>query len=142
MTEETKTTFSVVARNQEETSRVIERLYEVIQPETVFSKPKKVGDYTIITASEVTVGVGAGYGYGSYSPSDEEAENRETEEETAVGEGGGGGGGGLATGRPVAVISVGPEGVNIQPVLDRTKFGIALVSAVGSMFLALSRMKK
>lgn len=142
MTEETKTTFSVVARNQEETNRVIERLYEVVQPETVFSKPKKVGDYTIITASEVTVGVGAGYGAGTYSPDGEDPDSQEAGEETPMGEGGGGGGGGIATGRPVAVISVGPEGVSIQPVLDRTKFGIAIVSAVGSMFLALSRMKK
>ena len=51
-------------------------------------------------------------------------------------------GGGMSTGRPVAVISVGPEGVTVHPVIDRTKLGIALLSAVGSMFLAINRFSK
>jgi hypothetical protein len=47
----------------------------------------------------------------------------------------------MAAGRPVAVVSVGPEGVQVHPIIDRTKLGIALFSAVGSMLLAIGRMK-
>ena len=50
MTEETKSTFTTSVHNQAEVTRLTERLFEVIQPETVFSKPKKAGEYTLITA--------------------------------------------------------------------------------------------
>lgn len=143
MTEENKPTFTASVHNQEEVSRLTERLFEVIQPETVFSKPRRTGEYTLITASEVGIGLGSGYGVGSYTPSlPEESAEENVEIEVEGGAGGGGGGGGMATGRPVAVISVGPEGVTVQPVIDRTKLGIALLSAVGSMFLAISRFNK
>jgi uncharacterized spore protein YtfJ len=143
MTEETKSTFTTSVHNQAEVTRLTERLFEVVQPETVFSKPKKAGEYTLITASEVVTGLGSGYGFGHFSPplpSQEPGEDLEIEIEG--GEGGGGGGGGMSSGRPVAVISVGPEGVAVHPVIDRTKLGIALLSAVGSMFLAINRFSK
>ena len=146
MTEENSPMFTTSIESQEENNRLIERLYDVVDPETVFSKPKKSGEYTVITASEVVVGLGSGYGYGSGSfspPMDERAGDKENVEiEIQAGSGGGGGGGGMASGRPVAVISVGPDGVVVHPVIDRTKLGIALLSAVGSMFLAISRFKK
>ncbi|MEJ2758396.1 MAG: spore germination protein GerW family protein, partial [Anaerolineales bacterium] len=90
----------------------------------------KSGEYTVITASEVTIGLGSGYGYG---------EKTQGQPDNA---GGGGGGGGMAAGRPVAVVSVGPDGVQVLPIIDRTKLGIALFSAVGSMLLAVARSKK
>lgn len=150
MSEETSAVFTANVKNQEEVTQLMERLFEVVDPETVFSKPKKVGEYTLITASEVIVGLGAGYGYGygHYSPSQEgnaeENENveMEIEIEGGAGGGGGGGGGGMSSGRPVAVISVGPEGVVVHPVIDRTKLGIALISAIGSMYLAFNRFGK
>lgn len=150
MPEETQAIFTANVKNQEEVTRLTERLYEVIEPDTVFSKPKKVGEYTLITASEVMVGLGAGHGYGfGYgditSPEEEvSAEDVEVEIESGSGAGGigGGGGGGMSSGRPVAVVSVGPDGVAIHPVIDRTKLGIALISAIGSMFLAFSRFNK
>ena len=146
MTEENKSTFTTVVHNQEEVTRLTERLFEVTQPGTVFSKPQKAGEYTLITASEVATGLGSGYGFGNWTPpvlADTEEENVEIEiEGNPSGIGGGGGGGGMSTGRPVAVISVGPEGVVIHPVIDKTKLGIALLSAVGSMFLAINRFNK
>jgi uncharacterized spore protein YtfJ len=143
MTEETKSTFSTSVRNQEEVTRLTERLFEVIQPETVFSKPKKAGEYTLITASEVVTGLGSGYGFGNFAPPvPVKNPGEDIDIEIEGGEGGGGGGGGMSTGRPVAVISVGPEGVTVHPVIDRTKLGIALLSAVGSMFLAINRFSK
>lgn len=80
------------------------------------SAPITSGDYTIITASEVSAGIGFGYGLGggvgpkpSEGETTSEAEAQETQEQPS-GFGGGGGGGGAAMARPVAVISVGPQG--------------------------------
>ncbi|MBN2045739.1 MAG: hypothetical protein JW757_12005 [Anaerolineales bacterium] len=143
MTEENKSTFTTSIHNQEEVTRLTERLFEVVQPDTVFSKPKRTGEYTLITASEVVTGLGSGYGFGSYTPPLPEGSLKEDVEiEMEGGTGGGGGGGGMATGRPVAVISVGPDGVTVHPVIDRTKLGIALLSAIGSMFLAINRFNR
>ena len=149
MSEETSAAFTANVKNQEEVTQLTERLFEVVDPETVFSKPRKIGEYTLITASEVIVGLGAGYGYGygHYSPSGEESveENENVDMEIEIegaGGGGGGGGGGMSSGRPVAVVSVGPEGVAVHPVIDRTKLGIALISAMCSMFLAFNRFGK
>ena len=87
--------------------------------------------------------MGSGYGFGTFSPPLPDQEpGEDLEIEIEGGEGGGGGGGGMSSGRPVAVISVGPEGVVVHPVIDRTKLGIALLSAVGSMFLAINRFNK
>ena len=147
MTEENSPLFTTSIENQEENNRLIERLYEVVDPETVFSKPQKAGDYTLITASEIVVGLGSGYGYGSgsFTPSVDEETGDEKDVEIEIhagsGTGGVGGGGGMSSGRPVAVISVGPDGVAVHPVIDRTKLGIAILSTVGSMFLAISRYR-
>ncbi|MFN2144329.1 MAG: spore germination protein GerW family protein [Anaerolineales bacterium] len=130
MSEENAPFFSVSVKNHDEVTRLTERLYEVTEPGAVFSKPTKSGEYTLITASEVTIGLGSGYGFG---------EKTQGQPDNA---GGGGGGGGMAAGRPVAVVSVGPEGVQVHPILDRTKLGIALFSAVGSMLMAMARSKK
>jgi hypothetical protein len=95
--------------------------------------------------------MGSGYGFGiNLFPLLEEVEEEDIKDEDIEIElegdsgatGGGGGGGGVAAARPVAVISVGPEGVGVHPVIDKTKLGIAILSAVGSMFLAMNRFKK
>ncbi len=141
MSEENNFVFHTTITSQEQSNQLTERLFEVAQPETVFGKPTRSGEYTLITASEVMVGVGSGYGVGTYNPGTENLAD-ETAEEDEVLSSGGGGGGGFSSGRPVAVVSVGPEGVQVHPVVDRTKLGIAFLSAVGSMLLAFGRMKK
>lgn len=123
---------------------LVERLFEVTKPGAVFSEPVAAGEYTVITASEVSVGVGSGFGVGGgsrmgESDSEEQATSPGGE---ATGVGGGGGGGGWAGGRPVAIISVGPAGVQIIPVFDRTKIGLALLTTLGSMFVFMNRMRR
>jgi len=59
-----------------------------------------------------------------------------------AGMGGGGGGGGGASGRPVAVISVTEEGVQVEPVVDATKIALAFFTTLGSMFFMLTKMRK
>lgn len=88
------------------------------EPGTIFSKPEPVGDSLMFTASawERAGGFGFGSGYG-----------------TAEGEpsgGSGGGGGGASQGRPVAVIRVSPDGIQVKPVLDFTKIGVTVVLAI------------
>jgi len=142
MEEQTNPVFQTTIENQEQSNELTARLLEVAEPGVVFSEPVQSGAYTVITASEVAVGLGSGFGFGSGSYEPREGETISVEIETVDGGGGGGGGGGYSSGRPVAVISIGPDGVRVEPVLDRTKLGIALITAVGSMLLAIGRMKR
>ena len=120
--------------SQEQSQRVLQDLIAAAQARSVFGEPVTHGEYAVITASEVTEGLGFGFGMGSGSSSaavDEESE--------ASGGGGGGGGGGGASGRPVAVISIGPHGVSVTPVMDRTNIGLAFITMLGGVFLMLRR---
>jgi uncharacterized spore protein YtfJ len=133
----------LAARNQERAAEVMEKLFSVANSRTVFGEPVTQGDYTLITASEVSVGAGYGFGLGGGSGSgpageDDGASPGETSEGTGMGGGGGGGGGSMA--RPVAVISVGPSGVRVEPVVDPTKIALAFFTALGAMALTLRKM--
>jgi uncharacterized spore protein YtfJ len=96
------------------------------------------------------VGFGGGGGNGPMMPAETPAEaSNETlaeppEEEGVVpsGVGYGGGGGGVTLGRPVAVITIGPDGVNVEPIVDATKIAIALFTTIGAMALMFSRMAR
>jgi uncharacterized spore protein YtfJ len=86
-----------------------------------------------------------GYGYGAgggVEAADESAAEEETAEEAQSGFGAGGGGGGVSGSRPVAAISIGPEGVCVQPVVDATKIALAFVTALGALFMMGNRMKR
>jgi uncharacterized spore protein YtfJ len=150
--------------NQEQSIALLEKLVAVARPESVFGEPTQVEGRTIITASEVNVGLGVGFGFGGGTTSgraEEEKRHRGRSsaprervdlEEMAPGEGeaegedagmgGGGGGGGGASGRPVAIISVSEEGVQVEPVVDATKIALAFFTALGSMFFMLTKMRK
>src|SRR5689334_15802517 len=80
------------------------------KPGVVFSPPVESNGYTVITASEVMGGGGFGMGAGGAT-------------HEAGGTGSGAGGGGGAVSRPVAVISIGPNGVEVKPIVDVTKLG-------------------
>jgi uncharacterized spore protein YtfJ len=92
-------------------------LFGEAEPGTIFSKPETVGAGLVFTASawERAGGFGFGSGYGS------------ADGDASVGSGGGGGG--ASQGRPVAVIRVSPDGIQVKPVLDFTKIGITVVMA-------------
>ena len=151
MSEEFDKVVATTERNQDTAAGVVEKLFDVAQPSSVYSEPVTAGDHTLITASEVSVGmgfglgVGGGEGRGGPRPRIDEDEPAEEEPEMqgeGVGLGGGGGGGGAAMARPVAVISVGPNGVQVEPVVDPTKIAIAFFTTLGSMFFMLSRMRR
>jgi len=99
----------------------LQALFGIASPATVFSEPERLGDDLVITAASWERAGGFGFGGGS---------------RTDIGGGGdgggGGGGGGASVGRPVAVITVGAEGIRVEPVIDLTKLAItALLSALG-----------
>lgn len=123
----------------------------------VYSEPVEKGDTLVIIAAEVMAGFGFGLGGGGGSGSSGGAASKAegaaappAAGSTAggspagggAGVGAGGGGGGQAFARPVAVISVGPQGVLVQPVVDITKIGLAAITAFGFMIATLARFRR
>jgi uncharacterized spore protein YtfJ len=140
MSEKLDDIFVTAVKTQEQSKEVVERLFDVARPEAVYSPPVTAGDYTVITASEVSVGMGFGYGIGGGTAPDEDEPMTQAGEMGGVG--GGGGGGGFSMGRPVAVISISSVGVRVEPVRDVTKIGLALLTTAGAMLMMLSRMRR
>jgi len=148
MSDEFDKVVATAEKSQARAAEVVEKLFDVARPGSVYAEPVSIGEHTLITASEVSVGMGFGFGIGGgqgqCGPSRKmgEDEGEAEVEGEGNGMGGGGGGGGASLARPVAVISVGPEGVNVEPVVDATKIAIALFTTLGSMFFMLSRMRR
>ena len=117
----------------ESAERMAERIFAAAQPGAVYSEAVTAGSYTVITASEVTAGGGFGFGQG-HGPTDTGQES----ERAPSGAGGGGGGGSM--GRPVAVITIGPDGVAVKPVVDATKIVLGALTAWGAVAAAAIRM--
>ncbi|MCP4420669.1 MAG: hypothetical protein GY805_29020 [Chloroflexi bacterium] len=118
--------------DQESANALIGRLFDLTKPDVVYGQPIVVGEHTIITASEYMAGMGVGYGGGG---------GLDEREENESGGYGGGGGGGSTLARPVATIIVSPSGVRVEPIVDVTKIAITMVTALGTMALALRKMK-
>lgn len=112
-------------------TRVVEALTGILgdsASSNLVSAAEKIGDAAFVSlfAWERAGGFGIGGGEGG-------------EPGGSTGFGAGGGGGGASQGRPVAVVRVSPDGVEVKPVIDFTKVGItALLSAIG-LWRALRR---
>jgi uncharacterized spore protein YtfJ len=122
--------------NQEQANTLMDMLFRAARPESLYSPPVVQGDYAVIIASEVAGGMGYGFGGGGGIGTPTEGEAAEG------GAGGGGGGGGSIMGRPVAAISVGPDGVHVQPIVDVTKIAIAFFTTFATIFLTIGRIKR
>ena len=110
---------------------VVESLTAVFgeaSPGTIFSAPKELGETLIVTAVAWERAGGFGFGSGTGASGDDE-----------TGSGSGGGGGGASQGRPVAVIRIGPGGVEVKPVIDFTKVGITIFLSSLGIWRALRR---
>jgi uncharacterized spore protein YtfJ len=132
----------------ERKAQTMERLLSAADATKVFSQPVTSGDYTVITAAEVGGGGGFGSGMGMGAPhgrrrrdaaQDEQAVDQEG---LATGAGIGGGGGGGSMGRPVSTIIIGPDGVEVRPVLDVTKLTLAALTAFGTAGALAVKMLK
>jgi uncharacterized spore protein YtfJ len=146
MSEEFNEVMATAVKNQEQAAGLMEKLFAVAQPGAVYGEPVTAEGYTVITASEVSVGMGFGYGIGGGSggsrcqQTESEDECQDQGGESGIGVGGGGGGGSIS--RPVATITISQEGVRIDPIVDITKIGLAFFTTIGSMFFMLSKMRK
>lgn len=115
-----------------------DKVFAAAQPGAVFGAPVVSGAYTVITASEVAAGGGFGSGHGTGTKPGARAAEASA---MAQGEGGGSGGGGGASARPIAVITIGPEGVTVKPIVDVTKIALAGITAWGAMLAMLLRLR-
>jgi uncharacterized spore protein YtfJ len=113
---------------------LLSKLTEAASPDAVFGKPIQQGDITVITANAITAGVG--YGIGGSLHGRSKVDNEDYQEVN-----GGGGGGGSTRARPVAIISIGPEGVKVVPIIDITRICLAFFSMFGALFIARKKMK-
>ncbi len=104
----------------------MQTLIESAAAARVFGEPVQTGDRVVIPAAEIWVGLGFGFGSGA---------GREASPEGNGAVPASGGGGGSMNARPVALIEVGPDGVTIHPVIDRTRLSLAaMVTAVFALF--------
>ncbi len=141
-------------RADERGSRVLEELVATASADRVFGEPVVAGERTVITAAEVRTGLGFGHGLASgrmgrrrkaAEAGDEQGVvswARGTHKGSRGGPQGGGGGGGQAGGRPVAVITIDPDGVHVQPVVDRTKIVVTALGALGAIGMTLLRLRR
>jgi len=122
---------------------MIDKIYAAAQPGAVFSAPVVAGSNTIITASEVAAGGGFGFGSGSGARPGSSAgpafDQPNASGQAAPASRSGGGGGGGSSGRPVAAIVIGPDGVKVEPIVDPTKIALAAIGAWLSIALLLVR---
>jgi len=154
MTEGRDYAVETTDKAHERAAELLDELVSVASAANVYSEPVVAGDRTIITAAEIHTGMGFGYGIATGSRG---RAGLATESDVKArvaswgwgrrdrGEGGprgGGGGGGQAAGRPVAVITIDPDGVHVQPVLDRTKIVLTALTAVGAVGLTLIRLRR
>lgn len=133
MSNDMNTLIKEAVPNQEQANELMGKLFTAAQPESLFTEPVVQGEYAVIMASEMMGGLGYGFGGGGGSaPGEVEGS----------GFGGGGGGGGSMMARPVAAISVGPDGVRVEPIVDPTKIAIAFFTSLAAMFISLRRIKR
>ena len=121
-----------IIHSQEQGYKVLDHVFVAASVDAVFSKPVKAGDYTVIMASEVSAG--GGFGSGLFGDKIEPSEDQRG--------GGGAGGAGGSVGRPVAAIIIGPDGVTVRPVFDRTKVLLGLLAAAGSVLMTYHRLRR
>jgi uncharacterized spore protein YtfJ len=133
-------------KNLEIYTEMLDKLFAAAKPGVVFSAPVVSGNYTIITASEVASGGGFGYGKGVGPVVGPKITGETTPEgkpqPPTIGGGSGIGGGGGASGRPLAAIIIGPDGVKVQPIVDATKIAMTALTTFGVILATLMKIRR
>ncbi len=130
---------------EDQSGQLMERIFSATQPGAVFGTPVAANGYTVITASEIMAGGGYGFGRGSgpASAGGQQAGGSGGQNAQQLGGmGSGGGGGGGSSGRPVAAIVIGPSGVQVQPIVDITKLGLAGITTWIAILTTLRKIFK
>jgi uncharacterized spore protein YtfJ len=118
---------------------LLSKLTEAASPHAVYGQPVQQGETTVITANAMSVGLGFGL-VGFVLGRKESGQEENQQERNEVN--GGGGGGGFTRARPVAVISIRPEAIEVKPVIDVTQICLAFFSAFAAIFIASQKIKK
>jgi hypothetical protein len=126
MTREDTTELPAEAASR--TEHMLASLFGEASPATVFSPPHRHGDDLIVTAAAWERAGGFGWGGGAG-----------VDGAGSGGSGAGGGGGGGSQGRPVAVVRLGPGGLDVRPVIDFTRIGVTLLLAALGIWRTLRR---
>jgi len=144
--EERKLRFSEPVESLEKGFALLKELAEKASTTAAFSEPVVQGETAVITAADVGAGLGFGFGMGRGRPHPHRqptAEEKPEEHEQVHGhKSGGGGGGGGAGARPIAVIKIQHDEVEVIPVLDFTKIALAVITMLGSMAVTWGRMHR
>ncbi len=136
-----ETIARTIEGGQDKVAAMTERLTQMARSNAVFGDPVTNGDTTVITASEVFAAMGMGFGTGGGTAPEQPGSDGHASA-TAGGSGGGGGGGGTATARPIATITIRPSGVDVVPILDVTKLGLAAMSMLTGIGVMWARAWK
>lgn len=105
----------------------------------VFGEPQTVGDRTVIPVAEVRYRYWLGFGHGRRSARGEESQADRTEE-CGPGDAGGAGGGVGLVARPVAVVEVTKDGLQLVPVCDSTRLTLAGMALGAYSIFVLTRL--
>ena len=144
MSEAKRSTLETHLESLDELNDFSKRLFVAAHPQSVFYNPIEKGEYTVVPAAEVVSAGGVGYGFASGAGGRVARVSKDVggvDPDSDHAGGGGGGAGGTSRGRPVAAITIGPEGVWVQPIVDVTKLGLAALTTLGSMGLMFLRMR-
>jgi uncharacterized spore protein YtfJ len=121
---------------QEETitasAQFVNRMVELANVQAVFGQPVECGETILIPCCEVSVTGGIGMGSGPSAGGEQR--------KVSIAQGAGGGGG--ATGRPIAVIVLSPQGVRVQPIMDMTKVVLAAFATAVFLLSWLGRLSR
>ena len=112
------------------TAQVMSKMIDVANVDAVFGKPVEHGEIVIIPCGEVAMGGGMGFGSGPGG----------TSEQGKLLTSAGGGAGGGVNARPIAVIVISPEGVQVKPIIDTTKVVLAAFTTGAFMLYWLSQL--
>lgn len=127
----------------------LRRMMESIRPDGIFGAVVERDGVTLIPCAEVTVnfgmGGGSGIGPATTNKSRKQAAEQATSGETAgaqplMSTGSGVGGGGGARGRPVAVIVMSQGKTRVLPVVDVTRFMLAMIPTMGIIAFMVGQM--
>lgn len=142
-------------------ARPLEKMLERMDASAVFGKAEKRGDVTVIPVAEVIFGIGFGFGAGVPSAGDGETAADDAGETSdapppddagsavdagsevvtrdgnmhltfpagGTGTSGGGGGGGRA--RPLGLVTIGPDGVKYEPIIDVSQIALGGIVLAG-----------
>jgi uncharacterized spore protein YtfJ len=133
MTQETKqNTDGAQTQPVDKMNETISKFVSASKVGEVYSEPRREGNVTVISCSEVSSWMffGMGFGLGG-APTTKKN-----------GQGGGHAGGGNTYARPVAAIEVTSTGVRVKPIIDITKIGLAAVASWGVAMTMIFRWMK